>query len=209
MWPSAVILARWIASFPERITNKSVLELGSGCGLTGLVAAQVTSAHVLQSDFNDQVLDNLHRNIVLNNLSRQASTAKLDFYQQIDRHIQNTMDQQQQGWIDGCDSSIRPAVDIVVAADVICKASDAVALAHTLKCCLSQEGKAYIVCATSHHRFGVDRLEEECHAVGLGIKSTPVADILEGQLLSRENGLEQTSGFVEGMEFTFFEISNL
>uniref|UniRef100_A0A7S4APW1 FAM86 N-terminal domain-containing protein n=1 Tax=Pseudo-nitzschia australis TaxID=44445 RepID=A0A7S4APW1_9STRA len=41
MWPSAVVLSRWLVSNPEEVRGKTVLELGSGCGLTGLVAAKI------------------------------------------------------------------------------------------------------------------------------------------------------------------------
>ena len=41
MWPSAVVLSRWLVSNPKELHGKTVLELGAGCGLTGLVAAKI------------------------------------------------------------------------------------------------------------------------------------------------------------------------
>jgi len=204
MWPSAVILARWIMSNRLLLSNKSIMELGSGCGLTGLVAAfAVCNSKVIQTDVSDVVLDNLQRNIELNDLLDRVCTAKLDFYQQIG-------EESEVGWIDGQDGTVHQTVDVILAADVICKDADAFALAHTLRRSLAASGKAFIVCATANHRFGVDKFHKYCTHVGLGIVSTPVEDIMNGQLLSGDGvqqGLEQTCGYVQGMKFLFLEVS--
>lgn len=39
MWPGAVVLAHYIGGNPPLVQNKTVFELGSWCGLTGLFAA--------------------------------------------------------------------------------------------------------------------------------------------------------------------------
>lgn len=51
--PLGLVLAHWLADEknsyrPER--NSTVLELGSGCGLPGIIAAKATNAHVYFSD---------------------------------------------------------------------------------------------------------------------------------------------------------------
>lgn len=65
MWPAAVILSRMLCKHPEQIRGKSVLEIGSGLGLTGLVASHMAS-DVTLSDFNPLVLRNLEANVALN-----------------------------------------------------------------------------------------------------------------------------------------------
>lgn len=38
-WPSSFVLSNYIASHPELVQNKCVLELGAGVGLPGLVVS--------------------------------------------------------------------------------------------------------------------------------------------------------------------------
>ena len=139
MWPSAVALASWIVTNPDCVLGKRILELGSGCGLTGLTAAAILSESmagaccdslsssfpsVILTDFNDKVLQNADRNILLNNFDGLASTAKLDFYAQNGKNRGG-------GWVDGSGAQQNP-VDVILAADIICKPEDAVAAADTI-----------------------------------------------------------------------------
>ena len=214
MWPSAVVLSTWLLSNSKFICGKKVLELGSGCGLVGLVAAETAwgnkegdnelSFHVTMTDFNETVLRNIDRNIRLNDFSGVAEANKLDFYDQSGNNKTG-------GWLDGAGTCHRP-VDVVVAADVICKPEDAIAVANTIHDALKPGGKAAIVSADAKHRFGVDKFEAECHRLGLSIISTDVADINNGDLLSscygsgNLSGIESTSGYVTGMSLTMFQI---
>jgi predicted nicotinamide N-methyase len=56
LWDSAIALAEFIASCPELVTDKRVLELGAGVGLPGLVAQSV-GAHVAQTDYFVEALN--------------------------------------------------------------------------------------------------------------------------------------------------------
>ena len=106
-------------------------------------------------------------------------------------------------------------VDIVIGADIICQPSDAVAVANTLHDVLQPNGVAYIVCADSQHRFGVDHLYKECHRVGLTILTKDITtnidtdDTNEDTIRLHEDdirNLEVTSGYVHGMKLTLFLI---
>ena len=210
MWPSAVALASWVATNSNEIIGKHCLEIGAGCGLTGLTAASIVSdtsnvnSSVILTDFNEKVLRNADRNILLNGLEGVASTAKLDFYTQKGDKITG-------GWIDGS-GTLREPVDVILAADVICKPEDAVASANTIYDALRPGGVAFVVSADAKHRFGVDRFSDECRRVGLDVQISNVADMYDGALLSSSQGLnggqgiEQTSGYVEGMTLTFFRV---
>lgn len=198
LWPSAVTLAHFLLDNGTHVLKGTILELGAGCGLTGLVAAKLiqqesnNSAKVILSDFNRTVLENLERNAHLNDTSDLCSVVGLDFYQRQDDDIRD-------GWVDM--SGVRNnSVDVVLAADVICQASDAVACAQTIWKTLKAGGVAYCVCATSHHRFGVDHLEEECRKVGLDVETKLVPGDAQGSL----DDLKRTSGYICGMDLTFF-----
>src|SRR4051812_18929385 len=49
LWPSAIALAHEVASRPEDFRGRSVLELGAGTGLPGIVAASL-GGRVVQTD---------------------------------------------------------------------------------------------------------------------------------------------------------------
>jgi predicted nicotinamide N-methyase len=223
MWPSAVMLStlivkeNWITDFcgqnASNALTKSVLEIGAGCGLSGLVAALhlqklnlQNNVRVILTDFNSLVLENLQRNIDLNNLSDICSVAGLDFYQQTGQGTGN--------WIAMNGTQIQP-VDLVLGADIICEPADAVAVANTLQDVLKPDGIAYIVCADAKHRFGVDHLHDECQRVGLSIDVVAIScdenkDNLGKKTInvSEEDiqNLELTTGFVKLMNLTLFII---
>ena len=65
VWDASIIFSRWVVLNREKFRDKFVLELGSGCGLTGLVAARFAKKVVL-SDYILNLLENLQYNIDLN-----------------------------------------------------------------------------------------------------------------------------------------------
>lgn len=67
IWGSSVILARWILDNKAELASKSVLELGSGCALPGIVAATQTAAtSCMLTDGQTLTLENMRYNIGLN-----------------------------------------------------------------------------------------------------------------------------------------------
>lgn len=206
MWPSAVVLSRYLVTNPGVLSEKNVLELGAGCGLTGLVAGQIKagqasrgnkeecSTGVLLTDFNKTVVKNCEHNISLNGLEKFATAEELDFYKQ-----DITID----GWLDSS-GLIRKQVDLILAADVICQPEDAFAAARTIFCSLTRGGKAIVVSADSKHRFGVECFEEACREVQLEVTMRNIRDLYGGRLLT--NNMEKTTGYVEDMSLTMYSV---
>lgn len=221
MWPSAVVLSSWLVTEPSLLchddgTALSVLELGAGCGLTGLVAARLQQqllqhkrhqplsavgkeyvqlpVEVTLTDFNLTVQENLIHNLAVNDMTDVCSVIGLDFYQQMG--VSNN-------WKD-MNGVLRKQVNVILAADIICQPSDAVATAKTIRDVLMPGGSAYIVCADAAHRFGVDHFAAECKGVGLEVNIKEVREVCNGALLGMN--LEQTAGYVEGMNLTLFMI---
>ena len=93
-------------------------------------------------------------------------------------------------------------MDVVLAADIICQESDAVAAARTIYDALVPNGRCFVVCADSEHRFGIEIFQEECEQIGLTVTTTDVAD-MSTDLLSDSHG---TSGYIDGMNLTFYDI---
>jgi methyltransferase-like protein 23 len=61
LWPAAIALAHEVASRADAIRGRSVLELGAGTGLPGIVAASL-GARVVQTDRNELALSVCRRN---------------------------------------------------------------------------------------------------------------------------------------------------
>jgi predicted nicotinamide N-methyase len=252
MWPSAVVLASWLLDHEELVVRgKRVLELGAGCGLTGMVAARMMLARgeggdgddddggggqtgslapqVILTDFHRKVLRNIRRNISLNGLEDVAKVMHLDFYSH-----SGTTEHGKVGW-KGIDLSLmddhdpdhhhhhhhhhhhmdqqhhQPPVDLILAADTICKASDSVAVSDTIYHALVPGGEAVVVSADAQHRFGVDIFEKECQRNGLQVTTFNMADLCQGKLVpgSKDHdpcGIRQTSGYVDGMTLTMFRV---
>lgn len=219
MWPSAVVLSRWLALNPAIVCNRRCLELGAGCGLVGLVAARLQKRHdknypssglelvgrqtlpspcVILTDFNKMVLDNLRINVALNDLSDRCQVLGLDFYEQTGKS--------EASWID-MGGVFHEQVDVVLAADMICQPDDAYASANTIRDCLRHGGRAYVVSADALHRFGVDHFETACSHVGLDVvRIEEVDQMYGGKLRLLSGGIRQTSGYVEGMKLKIFTI---
>jgi len=68
LWPSAIGLSRFLFKNKQLIAGKSILELGSGLGLTSLAIASLNSKSFIVSDYEQNALDMLKENFLLNHL---------------------------------------------------------------------------------------------------------------------------------------------
>jgi 2-polyprenyl-3-methyl-5-hydroxy-6-metoxy-1,4-benzoquinol methylase len=76
VWRGAIELADFLASQPERVRGKQVVELGCGAGLTGCAAASLGAASVLLTD-TEAVLSLARENVSRNGLSEIVSCRAL------------------------------------------------------------------------------------------------------------------------------------
>ncbi|KAM6956887.1 protein-lysine N-methyltransferase EEF2KMT [Aplochiton taeniatus] len=73
-WEAALYLAEWAMVNQQVFTDRTVLELGSGVGLTGMVICRSCSPlRYLFSDCHHSVLENLKDNVQLNGLTSQQN----------------------------------------------------------------------------------------------------------------------------------------
>jgi predicted nicotinamide N-methyase len=68
LWPSAMALAHEIAGRPAEIAGRTILELGAGTGIPGIVATSL-GGHVVQTDRDELALHLCRRNGELNGVS--------------------------------------------------------------------------------------------------------------------------------------------
>lgn len=65
IWDAAIIISRWIYKNNSVFNNQTVLELGSGVGLPGILSSYYAN-HVTLTDYLPPLIDNLNYNIELN-----------------------------------------------------------------------------------------------------------------------------------------------
>ncbi|XP_006874975.1 PREDICTED: protein FAM86A-like [Chrysochloris asiatica] len=84
-WNAALYLAEWAVENPAVFTDRTVLELGSGAGLTGLAICKACRPRAyIFSDCHSRVLEQLRGNILLNGLSIEPDATTLH------QHPENT-----------------------------------------------------------------------------------------------------------------------
>lgn len=65
VWGTALVLARRLVNLQKMLDGKRVLELGSGCGLCGLLAVKLGASEVILTDNVPDILENLCNNALL------------------------------------------------------------------------------------------------------------------------------------------------
>jgi len=88
IWCASLVMSRWVASpaVSKQLKDKSVVELGAGCGVPGLAAAAYSDAKsVSLTDLNPATMSNLRHNIDINgkqggeNWSTRVTAASIDW----------------------------------------------------------------------------------------------------------------------------------
>ncbi|RCV14229.1 hypothetical protein SETIT_2G409000v2 [Setaria italica] len=64
VWPGAVLMNNYLSEHPETVKECSVIELGSGIGITGILCSRFCKKVVL-TDHNDEVLEIIKKNVEL------------------------------------------------------------------------------------------------------------------------------------------------
>ena len=189
MWPSAVVLARWIVSNPNEFRGKRILELGSGCGLAGLVAGKIIQPDYCKNNHDDNNNSNDNDNNettgIESGIENYGCIILSDFNETVVKNIEGNLelnnlneigtaegldfyqqDTKGNGWTTINGVKRTDLFDIIIASDVICQPEDAFAAARSIAATLKEGGKAIMVSADSKHRFGVEKFEEACSTVG-------------------------------------------
>jgi hypothetical protein len=150
---------------------------------------------VTLTDCHLGVIANLEANVRLNGLAGRCRIAAFDFYQRPSDREES---------FPGGPGTCHEPVDVILAADVICQPADSTALASCIRQILRPGGKAFVVCASSVHRFGVDCFAGACESAGLVVAVDPI-DLADMSAQVR-GYLRQSCGFVENMTFDLYKI---
>jgi len=187
LWPAAPPLCRWLCAHRRLLLRAAggrgggarVLEVGSGMGLCGIVAALLLAGApnappVTMSDFNAVVIANLVHNCALNEPERAAArggvrppcmrAVKLDWSaseEDNDAELGAGADADADADADG-------RFDVVLGSDMICGRDDAQNVAALLQRRLRRPaGVAVLLLAPSDVRWGVEALAPALAARGL------------------------------------------
>eukprot|EP00033_Pygsuia_biforma_P005138 GCRY01005642.1.p1 GENE.GCRY01005642.1~~GCRY01005642.1.p1 ORF type:complete len:232 (-),score=30.30 GCRY01005642.1:34-729(-) len=131
LWPACHVLCEFMAENRPLFQNQKIIELGSGVGLTGLLAAHYAS-EMLLTDGVDLVVDLLRRNIDLNEqIKNKCQAFELEWGSENAKTFQ----------------SAHGEVDCIIAADVVYDAGVCDALFQTIDVLLSHRPEARVYLA--------------------------------------------------------------
>jgi len=158
VWPACYALCNYILRHQSLFQGKRVLELGSGVGLSGLLAAQFASGVTL-TDGNEAVLDLLRRNAA-------ACAPTTAAPMQCSRLQWGTSDE----------DSIRPEdFDMIIGADIVFWPQHVALLFHTVARALSPSN-FFILSYKSRAGILDQSIEDQVELCGLVKVDIPLAD---------------------------------
>lgn len=102
IWPGAELLCEWLITQPS-LQYTSIIELGSGVGLCGLLCSKLSHSSITLTDCNTQSIELLQHNIKLNNCQHNTNVIDLLW------STNNTVNALYSA----------PAYDLIIASDVI------------------------------------------------------------------------------------------
>eukprot|EP00928_Gymnodinium_smaydae_P050955 TRINITY_DN34495_c0_g1_i1.p1 TRINITY_DN34495_c0_g1~~TRINITY_DN34495_c0_g1_i1.p1 ORF type:complete len:275 (+),score=45.22 TRINITY_DN34495_c0_g1_i1:74-898(+) len=128
LWMGAKVLADVLSEEPERVRGKRVLELGSGCGLVGLIAASLGASEVT---LTDEVTYLASHNVASHvkehpELSSRLHTQKLTWGDDASR------------------SSLNPPYDVIIGSEIMYHREDHERLASTIMA-ISRPGTSVVL----------------------------------------------------------------
>lgn len=79
IWSASLVMARWMQAKCDLWKDRTILELGSGCGVPGLAVARCHPRQVHLTDLNPQTVENLQHNVELNDVKDLAQARCMDW----------------------------------------------------------------------------------------------------------------------------------
>uniref|UniRef100_A0A3Q0SKJ2 Eukaryotic elongation factor 2 lysine methyltransferase n=1 Tax=Amphilophus citrinellus TaxID=61819 RepID=A0A3Q0SKJ2_AMPCI len=163
-WEAALYLAEWALENQQVFTGRTVLELGSGVGLTGIAICRSCSPkRFVFSDCHSRVLQKLRDNVRLNGLSEQTSPA---------------VGVEELDWTAATEEELRKVgADVIIAADVVYDpeiAGSLVKLLSTILRCSSAEVLPQVlICSTIRNPEMYGGFKQQLENEGISHEVTP------------------------------------
>jgi predicted nicotinamide N-methyase len=145
LWGSSILLSEWIHAHSNLFEGRTVLELGSGLGLCGLVAGHY-SKEVTLTDFDPILVNQLSQNIDFNRRSLgqkyQECKAKILDWDRLDQ-------------MEGINYS-----DIIIGSEIVHEPLMGISVFKCIDRFLKKGGLCVLMLASSKNRFGMDKFLE-------------------------------------------------
>jgi predicted nicotinamide N-methyase len=132
-WNAAIVLVEFLGLHPELFTNRDIIELGCGTGLSGIFCAAFGAKSVLMTDYNETVLQTVATNVERNRISGIVTTKRLDWLELIEQHASN--------------SSLTPQYDTIIGSDIVYDPEHAEVVPKLLNVLLSHNESARVYIA--------------------------------------------------------------
>ncbi|XP_051797110.1 protein-lysine N-methyltransferase EEF2KMT isoform X2 [Acanthochromis polyacanthus] len=172
-WEAALYLAEWALEHRQDFTGRSVLELGSGVGLTGITVCRCCSPNsFVFSDCHSAVLQKLKDNVQLNGL--KPKTTPEVRVEELD-------------WTSATEEQLRRiGADTVIAADVVYDPDVAVSLVKLLSKIFSCSSPEVLICSTIRNpeTYSGFKLQLEKAGIGHQVMTEPVQQVFPYNRLS-------------------------
>lgn len=88
VWDGSILMAQYLISTRTAWKDQSILELGAGCGVSGLTAAALGASKVVLTDLSD-ALSQLRRTIQWNGLDDKVCAIECDWTQPLSEQLSN------------------------------------------------------------------------------------------------------------------------
>jgi predicted nicotinamide N-methyase len=176
VWASALLLSQYLLDMPSLAKGKRVLELGAGCGATGLTAAACGAAEVVLTDGMEDVLANLSVNVEMN---RGSLPAKASVCTQM---------------LNWADDESTDQFDLLLGADIVYIPSSLPYLASTIRRHLKKDGRFLGISPAGRNCFLVFWHYLQCE--GLSVRTEEVCDygkVLKLAAESKRNASKKVS----------------
>lgn len=162
IWEAGIVLSRFILFNKSLFETKKVLELGTGVGIAGITVLKYTKAkEVTLSDYRDDILRNVEKNIVKNAIKHKH--VKNAFYEIKNENCTVCGDKRSNilnlNWLDYANFDYK--YDIIVGSDLVYKGAPVKELAGLIASALTLNGQAYIL--VPNKRGSVEEFLKEIH----------------------------------------------
>ncbi|KAJ9452881.1 hypothetical protein DIPPA_31407 [Diplonema papillatum] len=163
LWPAGFVVAEWIMQHAGELKGANIVELGSGVGLSGIVAARCASpGRVVMTDYLETVNNNALASIALSGLAGKVEVELLD-WTAVERGEQKVLD-----LIESFKTTCLLAADVVYDRTVI------PALACTMRAFVSRSPalKRIVFAVTHRNEETFQLLREELRDNGLVLRES-------------------------------------
>ena len=139
LWEAAIVLARYLLKNEELVSGKSIIELGSGCGLTGIATIKFAKPDSYTfTDNQEEVLNNISANLKFNSIKTTHKVRDFRLFKAEDAISVCKLD-----WRDykqlGADK-----FDLILGSELVYQGGYLEELSHVIKNLLAPEGTAII-----------------------------------------------------------------